>query len=95
MNYFISNASEEEIKMERQKARRLRSSPWWRKKKFSGVCYFCGRRFDPNTLTMEHIVPIIRGGKSVKSNLVPACKECNNRKKYLLPIEWQEFMERL
>jgi hypothetical protein len=23
---------------------------------------------------------------------VPACKECNNRKKYLLPIEWDEYL---
>jgi hypothetical protein len=26
--------------------------------------------------------------------LVPACKECNNRKKYLLPLEWEEFLQR-
>jgi len=36
---------------------------------------------------MDHIVPIVRGGKSVKSNVVPACKECNNKKKYLTPVE--------
>lgn len=44
---------------------------------------------------MEHIVPLIRGGKSSKVNIVPACKECNNKKKYLLPIEWEEYLEQL
>lgn len=49
----------------------------------------------PKDLTMEHIVPLIRGGKSSKGNIVPACKECNNKKKYLLPIEWEEYLEQL
>jgi 5-methylcytosine-specific restriction endonuclease McrA len=33
---------------------------------------------------MDHIVPLIRGGKTTRGNVVPACKECNNKKKYLL-----------
>ncbi len=44
---------------------------------------------------MDHIVPIIRGGRSVRSNVVPACRECNAKKKYLLPVEWEEYLERL
>jgi 5-methylcytosine-specific restriction endonuclease McrA len=36
---------------------------------------------------MDHILPVVRGGKSVKSNCVPCCKECNNEKKYLTPAE--------
>jgi hypothetical protein len=27
--------------------------------------------------------------------VVPACKDCNNRKKYLLPLEWEEYLESL
>jgi len=30
---------------------------------------------------MDHLVPLARGGKSIKANLVPACKECNTKKK--------------
>ena len=41
---------------------------------------------------MDHIVPVIRGGKSSKGNVVPSCKECNNKKKHLLPIEWEEYL---
>lgn len=44
---------------------------------------------------MEHIVPIVRGGRSTKANVVPCCKACNSQKKYLLPVEWKEHMERL
>jgi 5-methylcytosine-specific restriction endonuclease McrA len=44
---------------------------------------------------MEHIVPLIRGGKTTKSNVVPSCKECNTEKKYLLPVEWEAYLKRL
>ena len=46
-------------------------------------------------LTMDHIVPIIRGGRSTKNNVVPACKECNNKKKHSLPMEWEEYLDKL
>ena len=93
--YFISEITEEDIKKEKAKARELRNSQWWKNKLSSGVCYYCGKKFKPSELTMDHIVPIIRGGKSTKGNIVPCCKECNNKKKYMLPMEWQEYMESL
>ncbi len=92
---FIIDVSDEDIRREKEKARKLRRSSWWRAKVSRGICYYCGRRFKPSELTMDHIVPLIRGGKSVKSNLVPACKECNSKKKYLLPFEWEEYLERI
>ncbi len=93
--YFVSEVSEEEIKREKEKARKLRQSQWWKRKRSDGVCHFCERKFPPKELTMEHIVPLVRGGKSTKGNLVPACKECNSRKKYLLPVEWEEYLKKL
>ena len=95
MEAFVSELSDEEIKKEKEKARKLRATQRWKRKRSTGICYFCGGRFHPSELTMEHVVPIIRGGKSVKGNVVPACKECNNKKKYLLPIEWQEYLEKI
>ena len=44
---------------------------------------------------MDHRVPLVRGGRSVRSNLVPACRECNAAKKYLLPVEWSAYLARL
>lgn len=95
MEYFTPQATDQEIKAEKEKARLLRKTNWWRRKISEGVCYYCGRKFPPSQLTMDHIVPLIRGGKSTKSNIVPACKECNNKKKYLLPFEWAEYIERI
>ena len=88
---FVMSVSEEEIRRERQKARELRSSQWWKRRRSSGVCHYCGKKFLPQSLTMDHIVPIVRGGKSTKGNVAPACKECNTKKKHRLLMEWEEY----
>ncbi|MEW6001712.1 MAG: HNH endonuclease [Nitrospirota bacterium] len=95
MNYFISYVTEQEIKRERTNARKLRKSQWWKRKCAEGLCYYCKRKVVPKELTLDHIIPIIRGGKSTKGNVVPVCKECNNKKRYLLPLEWEEYLEML
>ncbi|MCB0357119.1 MAG: HNH endonuclease [Bdellovibrionales bacterium] len=38
-------------------------------------------------MTMDHKVPIARGGKTTKGNVVAACKKCNTAKKHLTPAE--------
>jgi 5-methylcytosine-specific restriction endonuclease McrA len=78
---------DETIRREKAKARELRTSQWWKRKRSGGVCHYCGGRFDPKTLTMDHVVPIIRGGRSTKGNVVPACKDCNTAKKHRLVWE--------
>ena len=92
---FIPQASDEEIARERQKARDLRNSQWWKNEKGKGLCHYCQGRFHPSELTMDHIVPLIRGGRSTKGNIVPCCKECNNRKRHMLPSEWESYLESL
>ncbi len=79
---------EEEIRKEKAKARRLRASQWWKRKCAKGFCHYCGRQMPPGDLTMDHKVPLSRGGKSTRGNVVPCCKECNTRKKSRLSMEW-------
>ncbi len=81
------------LKRERRKARELRQSQWWKRCCAKGVCHYCGRSTRPAELTMDHIVPLARGGNTTKGNVVPACKTCNNRKKHLLPMEWERYLE--
>jgi 5-methylcytosine-specific restriction endonuclease McrA len=80
---------------ERRKARELRQSQWWKRRCAKGVCHYCGRATPARELTMDHIVPLARGGRSTRGNVVPACKDCNNRKKSLLPMEWEAYVENL
>jgi len=84
---FSVEVSEEQIRRERQKARELRASQWWKRKRAAGICHHCGGKFPPRELTMDHLVPVVRGGKSTKGNLMPSCKKCNTERKYQLPFE--------
>lgn len=76
-----------QVRKERERARMLRKSDWWRALVAKGVCHYCGRNVGAANLTMDHVVPVARGGRSVRGNCVPCCKDCNNRKKAYTPAE--------
>jgi HNH endonuclease len=40
-------------------------------------------------LTVEHLVPLSRGGTNAPENLAPACAACNGAKGDRLPSEWR------
>jgi 5-methylcytosine-specific restriction endonuclease McrA len=61
----------------------------WRDRAFKvqqGLCYYCDepmnprtdRQDDPKMVTAEHLVPKKNGGRNVASNIVAACRYCNN-----------------
>lgn len=94
MNLDIE-VDDRDIRREREKARLLRKQNWWKNRIAKGVCHYCGKSVPPKELTLDHVVPLARGGHSTKGNCVPACKDCNNQKKNLLPLEWQEYLQHL
>jgi 5-methylcytosine-specific restriction enzyme A len=75
------------LRKERDAARTLKKSSWWRQKIQQGLCNYCEKRFNPAELTMDHVVPLARGGKSVKGNIVPSCQNCNKSKKLSTPAD--------
>jgi 5-methylcytosine-specific restriction endonuclease McrA len=89
------NIDEEQIRKERQKARDLRKQNWWKNRIAKGICHYCGKSVPPKELTLDHVVPVARGGRTTKGNCVPACKDCNNQKKNLLPLEWEDYLQHL
>jgi 5-methylcytosine-specific restriction endonuclease McrA len=96
MDFFgFDGMDEAEIRTERAKAREMRKSRWWQQKTASGRCYYCRQIVSFKELTMDHLVPLTRGGRSTRENLVPSCKSCNTRKKNMLPLEWEEYLETL
>lgn len=50
-------------------------------------CQYCGDRFTPDELTLDHVRPLSRGGSDDWNNVVAACKECNHKKGNHLPSE--------
>ncbi len=91
--FHYSEMPIQDINAEKRKARELRHSSWWKRKIAEGTCHYCGKHVGQENLTMDHKIPLARGGLSEKINLVPCCKECNSRKKYMLPAEWAEYLE--
>jgi len=92
---YAVSIDEAALRRERRKARELRQTEWWKRRCAKGVCHYCGRATPARELTMDHVVPLARGGRSTKGNLVPACKDCNNKKKNLLPMEWETYIDRI
>ena len=95
-DYFsLDSIDEAVLRREKNKARELRRTRWWQQKTASGICWDCGLQVGFNNLTMDHVIPLARGGRSTKDNLVPCCKDCNTRKKSSLPVEWEDYMNDL
>ena len=42
------------------------------------LCQYCGKKNIP--LTVDHIIPKVKGGRDTWENLVTACVSCNNKK---------------
>ena len=92
---FVPQVGEVELQREKARARELRASGWWKRRIAEGVCYYCRAQVGARALTADHLVPLIRGGRSVRGNMVPSCKPCNNRKRALLPWEWDDYLRTL
>lgn len=54
---------------------------------YGGRCYYCGEAAD----TIDHRIPICRGGTNLPANLVPACRSCNSRKRHRTESEWRRW----
>jgi len=52
----------------------------------SSPCQKCGSLED---ITVDHIIPIVRGGRHAIGNLQALCRRCNCSKRGLLEIEWK------
>lgn len=55
-------------------------------RRYDGRCAYCGSR---GPMTMDHVVPVSRGGSNFIGNILPACKPCNSSKGARLLVEWR------
>ncbi|RFA31476.1 HNH endonuclease [Alkalilimnicola ehrlichii] len=51
------------------------------------ICLYCGNRFPRSQLSRDHVTPTSRGGRDCWTNVVTACKRCNNHKGARTPEE--------
>ena len=74
------------IAMTSSEAKRL-----WRrsiKEHFNSTCVYCGKTYDSNVLTLDHVHPRSRGGQDITSNVVCACRKCNQAKGSRNWLQW-------
>ncbi|MBE9019212.1 HNH endonuclease [Chroococcidiopsidales cyanobacterium LEGE 13417] len=57
------------------------------KKLFNNRCAYCSKAV---SLTLDHFVPVAKGGPDCLGNLIPACLSCNSSKRDLDAQEWYE-----
>jgi 5-methylcytosine-specific restriction endonuclease McrA len=51
-------------------------------------CHYCGEYVYSDHRTVDHRIPFSRGGHHIKSNLIMACKPCNDLKTYYTEEEF-------
>ena len=49
-------------------------------KRDGSLCMYCGGSFRESELTRDHITPLSLGGRDIWTNVVSACRRCNNHK---------------
>lgn len=51
------------------------------------LCQYCTLEFPERMLTLDHVVPVCRGGRKTWENIVTACLRCNQKKGHKTPEE--------
>ena len=90
-NPEIKRASERKRKAKKHENSIFYVSPNELKKLYARPCSYCGR---VGEMTLDHVVPISKGGVHGVSNLVPACGPCNFSKGQKLLIQWKIYKNR-
>lgn len=58
----------------------------------NGICCICGQHIDANEFTIEHWIPLHRGGTNEQSNLKIAHEHCNAMKGNVLPDDFKKLV---
>jgi 5-methylcytosine-specific restriction endonuclease McrA len=56
-------------------------------KRDAHLCMYCGERFQVRELSRDHVTPISQKGRDIWTNVVTACRRCNNHKAGRRPEE--------
>ena len=85
-------AVEKSARTDRSEVRRFLS---WVSNQDWLTCSYCKTFIPGNSVHIDHIIPITRGGDHHPSNFAIACKSCNSSKHDLLLSEWPRCPEHL
>lgn len=63
--------------------------------KSGGVCTHCGKHISYQKATIDHVIPLYRGGSNELTNMVTLCWECNQAKdtKIIQAFEYYKYLD--
>lgn len=61
----------------------------------NGHCAYCGRGLKFAEMTVDHVMPLSKGGNSGMTNYLPACRKCNSRKSNFTLEEYRSHAKKL
>lgn len=99
-NWFDENRDQHYSTQKSVRARKLGASvidfsaDQWEslKERYGQRCAYCG--IECESLTVDHVIPLIQGGQHIEANIVPACRSCNARKGNREPLPMVVLPER-
>lgn len=56
-------------------------------------CFYCGKVLSNRLATVDHKIPMSRGGTNTRENIVAACSKCNNDKESMTVEEYAEYLQ--
>jgi len=54
-------------------------------------CFYCGTK----AIHLDHVIPLVRGGRHSIGNLVPSCSKCNTSKNKKTIMEWRVWKNKV
>ena len=63
----------------------------WQQLYSADTCYYCGKQIEGRNKTVDHKIPISRGGTNARENLVMCCQSCNSHKNNRTESEYYEW----
>ena len=62
---------------------------------FKNICVYCMKEIDPTKLTLDHVIPVAFGGRNKIDNIVPACFNCNQKRRHKSLISVMKYRDSL
>lgn len=63
----------------------------WKELYSANNCYYCGKKIEGRDKTVDHKIPISKGGTNARENLVMCCQSCNSHKNNRTESEYYEW----
>lgn len=81
------SAKPPEGKPKRRQQTRIKKRLLKRTQQINGMyrCWYCPHLFWPDELTVEHLIPVSKGGADIDANKVLACAPCNSDRGNKMP----------